>query len=156
VTIIVASASSASKPASAAARLRSSSSGTRDDRGDTEIEFVGLEGADGPFRREVADPQRADLDDVARFQRAFGRARAVDEQPVPAAKVADEHVFPLGRKFCMPSRQQGVVVTEIAHRIPTHDKPFDEQQLTFALPVVHDQHFAHRLRVILLVVRAQH
>ena len=118
----------------------------REHLGDAEIEFVGREGADGAVRGQVADPQRADLDDVAGLQRAFGRTGAVHEQPVPASEVADEDVLPFGRKLRVPARQKGVVVTQIAHRIATDDKPFDKQQLTFALPVVHDQHFAHRLR----------
>ena len=63
--------------------------------GDAEIELVGRERADGGVGGHVADPQRADLHDVAGLQRALGRAGAVHEQPVPAAEVADEDVLAL-------------------------------------------------------------
>ncbi len=116
--------------------------GRGDHFGDVDVELVGLE-TDGSLGGDVADAERSDLHDVAGIEGSLGGAVPVDEQPVTAAEVAHGHFIANHLEFGVATRQQGVVVTEIAHRIAADHEAFDEQQLTLALPVVDDQQFAH-------------
>ena len=101
---------------------------------------------------QIPHAQRPDLHDVTGLERLLGPPRAVDEDPIAAAQVANRHRGRRGDELGVAARQQAVVDADVARRIAPDDQSLDEQELALTLSVVHDQYLAHRVSNILVSV----